>query len=201
MIAHQLRLGLATCGLVAAMLILSPLGCETTRQVPSEPDWFEGGTMKPASPETLQLTARVLAAKGDTARAGYILDRMLQEFPNYLGTYTEGAEVLLIDGRNAEAIKWLNRGLERFPNQPILVNNRGMCHLLAADLPAATVDFNAAYAIDPNDAEYVANLALVKAIAGDETAAKELWSRVLPEAEVQRNIEIATKSRPNFSIK
>ena len=201
MIANSMRLKLGTGILFAAMILLGSTGCETTPQTPSEPDWFEGGSMKPASPETLQLTARVLAAKGDTARAGYILDRMLQEFPNYLGTYTEGAEVLLIDGRNAEAIKWLNRGLERFPNQPILINNRGMCHLLAADLPAATLDFNAAYAADPDDAESVANLALVKALAGDETAAQVRWSRVLPESEVQRNIEIAAKSRPNFPIK
>ena len=200
MIEFRMLLARGATAIAAAMLLLAPMSCESTPEV-STPDWFEGGAMKPASAETLQLTARVLAAKGETAKAGYILDRMFQQFPNYLGTYTEGAEVLLIDGRNAEAIKWLNRGLEKFPNQPILMNNRGMCHLLAADLPAATSDFTAAYTTDPADAEYVANLALVKALGGDDAGATELWNRVLPPSEVQRNIDIAIKARPNFLVK
>ena len=136
--------------MVASILLLA-VACQSTDDKPK--DWFEGGPMQPANADTMQMTARVLATKGRTEQAGFLLNRMVAEFPDHLGTYTEGAEVLLIEGRVAEAIKWLDRGLVRFPNQSILLNDRGMCHLLAADIPAATRDFESAYAADPVDAD------------------------------------------------
>jgi tetratricopeptide (TPR) repeat protein len=188
----------SACGLALVVsTMLAGLGCSAKPAADS--DWFEGGEMQPASAETLQLTARVLASKGETARAGFVIDRMLREHPDWIGTYTEGAEVLLIEGRVKEAIGWLDRGLERFPDHPILRNNRGMCHLLSADLAAATADFEAAYAADPGDAEYVFNLGLAKALAGDEDAARGYWSRVLTTEEVLGNLQVARTARPNFA--
>ena len=136
---------------VTAVLLLAG-GCTTptTTDAPNT-DWFDGGPMKAASPETLQLTARVLASKGNTEQAGFLIDRMARDYPDNLGTYTEGAEVLLIQGRVREAGEWLDRGLVRFPNNPILRNDRGMCRLLEANLPAATADFEAAYASAEGD--------------------------------------------------
>ena len=72
----RMLLARGATAMAAAMLLLAPMSCESTPVV-SPPDWFEGGAMKPASAETLQLTARVLAAKGETAKAGYILDLSL----------------------------------------------------------------------------------------------------------------------------
>lgn len=182
--------------LVASALVVG-LGCQT--KPATEPDWFDGGEMRPASADTLQLTARVLASKGDTARAGFVIERMLREHPDYLGTYTEGAEVLLIEGRVKEAIGWLDRGLAKLPDHPILRNNRGMCHLLAADLAAATSDFEAAYRADPGDAEYVFNLGLAKALGGDEEAARGYWERVLTPQEIDGNLTVARTARSNFA--
>lgn len=191
----------ATLRSLSRTLVLAALavagGCQSKPK--ADTDWFEGGEMKPAAADTLQLTARVLASKGETARAGYVIDRMEREHPDYLGTYTEGAEVLLIEGRVKDAIGWLDRGLVRFPNNPILRNNRGMCHLLAADLSAATADFEAAYEVDPGDAEYVFNLGLAKALAGDETAATGYWNRVLTAPEVEENLKVARTARSNFA--
>ena len=183
---------------VTAVLLLAG-GCTTptTTDAPNT-DWFDGGPMKAASPETLQLTARVLASKGNTEQAGFLIDRMARDYPDNLGTYTEGAEVLLIQGRVREAGEWLDRGLVRFPNNPILRNDRGMCRLLEANLPAATADFEAAYASDPGDADYVANLALARALAGDTDAARALWSRVLNPEDVEHNISQAAAAAPKF---
>lgn len=185
-------------GLLAASVLLAVLtGCSGAPK--GSDDWFDGGPMQQPSAETLQLTARILAAKGRTDQAGFILERLLREHPDHLGTYTEGAEVLLIEGRVAEAIAWLDRGLARFPSQPILLNDRGMCHLLSADLRAATADFEAAYAADPADADFVANLALARALAGDEQEAALLWGRVVPPSTVQVNLSIARDARPRFA--
>ena len=187
--------GWRACIAAAALVVAS--ACQATTD--PEPDWFEGGPMRPASAETLQLTARVLASKGDTARAGAVLDRLLREHPDHLGTYTEGAEVLLYEGRINEAVRWLDRGLERFPQHAVLLNDRGLCHLLVPDLAAATKDFEAAYAADKDDADYVANLALVRALAGDEAGARKLWRRVVGPEQVEGNLEVARKARPGFA--
>ena len=180
--------------LLTAYLLLA--ACQATPE--QSKDWFDGGDMQPASAQTLQLTARVLASKGETTKAGYLINRMLTDFPDYVGTYTEGAEVLLIEGRVNEAIKWIDRGLTRMPEQPVLLNNRGVCHLLAADLDQAASDFAQAYRLDPDDAEYVANLALARALQGQEQEATHLWSRVLDSEQVEGNLQIARDSRASF---
>jgi tetratricopeptide (TPR) repeat protein len=185
-----------TAFLLTAILLLA--ACQSAPE--ETKDWFDGGDMQPASAETLQLTARVLASKGETTKAGYLINRMLTDFPDYVGTYTEGAEVLLIEGRVNEAIKWIDRGLARMPEQPVLLNNRGVCHLLAADLDQAASDFAQAYRLDPDDAEYVANLALARALQGNEPEATRLWSRVLDSEQVESNLQTARDSRPNFRV-
>ena len=181
----------------ALALLLAASACQSTPD--PELDWFEGGALKPTTAQTLQLTARVLAARGDTTRAGFVIERLLREHPDHLGTYTEGAEILLSEGRIQDAIGWLDRGLVRFPAHPVLHNDRGLCHLLAADLAGATADFEAACAADPADAEYVSNLALARALGGNEDAARELWARVLTPADVNANLEIARGSRARFA--
>jgi tetratricopeptide (TPR) repeat protein len=188
------NLTLRTCALA---LVLAASACQSTPD--PELDWFDGGALKPTTPQTLQLTARVLAARGDTTRAGYLIERLLRDHPDHLGTYTEGAEILLSEGRIQDAIGWLDRGLARFPAHPVLLNDRGLCHLLAADLAPATLDFEAACAADPADAEYVSNLALARALGGEEDAARELWARVLTPADVNANLEIARASRSRFA--
>ena len=174
-----------------------PAGCQSTQD--ADKDWFEGGPMKPASAETLQLTVRVLAAKGQTAQAGFLLNRMLVDHPDYLGTYTEGAEVLLIEGRVDDAIGWLTRGIERMPGQPLLLNDRGVCHLLAADLDAAARDFDAAHAADPRDADFVSNVALVRALEGKDEEARQLWNLVVSAEEAEANLKIAAAARSKFA--
>jgi len=178
------------CALLAA--------CTTSQSPAPADDWFEGGPQKPASAETLQMTARVLASKGNTEQAGFLINRLYRDYPDHLGTYTEGAEVLLIEGRVKEASEWLDRGLTRFPNNPMLRNDRGMCRLLEANLTDATADFEAAYAADPSDADYVGNLALAKALAGDTQGARSLWSRILTIEDVEHNLEQAAAAQAKF---
>lgn len=182
---------------IACLLLGVLAGCQVAKPTPD--DWFEGGPMQEASVETLQLTARILASKGKTAQAGFILDRMAREYPDAVATYSEGAEVLLIEGRIADAIAWLDRGLERLQRQPVLLNDRGMCHLLAGDLDLATKDFEAAHAIDAGDADYVANVALVRALAGNEAEATRLWGQVLAAPDVEANLQLARSARPKFA--
>ena len=145
------------CLVLAALVTILVGGCDSAS---TEESWFEGGDEPPPTEQTLVMTARILAAKGDYGQAGFIVERMLLEFPDRPGTYTEGAEVLLQEGRVSDAIEFLDLGLERLPGHPVLLNDRGLCQLLNGDLPAASSDFSAALAVDPDDADYVANSAL-----------------------------------------
>lgn len=187
---------LVACGLAVSVLGLGA-GCDTSKDKTG--DWFEGGEELPPNEETLRMTARILAAKGEFAKAGYAVDRMIVEYPERESSYTEGAEILLQQGRVLDAILLLDLGLERLPGNAILLNNRGLCRLLEADLPGATLDFTAALEADPRDADYVANMALVLALAGDEEASKVLWSRVLPPDAVASNLELAREARGRFT--
>ena len=195
----NLRAACTARSLAIVIAALSLAGCQSGQDKDQDKDWFDGGPMQLASPDTMQLTARVLAAKGKTEQAGFLIERMYQKYPDNLGTYSEGAEVLLIEGRITDAIQWIDRGLVRFPDNPILLNNRGLCHLLDADLAAADKDFKAAYAKDPSDADYVSNLALTRALSGDDAEARKLWERVVPQADVDANMKMAIAARPKFS--
>ena len=195
----NLRAACTARSLAIVIAALSLAGCQSGQDKDKDKDWFDGGPMQLASPDTMQLTARVLAAKGKTEQAGYLIERMYQQYPDNLGTYSEGAEVLLIEGRITDAIQWIDRGLVRFPDNPILLNNRGLCHLLDADLAAADKDFKAAYAKDPSDADYVSNLALTRALSGDDAEARKLWERVIPQADVDVNMKMAIAARPKFN--
>lgn len=184
------------CGLAVSMFGWHA-GCETSND--KNGNWFEGGAELPPNEETLRMTARILAAKGDFTKAGYAVDRMIAEYPQRPATYTEGAEILLQQGRVLDAILLLDMGLERLPGNPILLNDRGLCRLLEADLAGATLDFEAALKADPRDADYVANMALVLALAGEEEASKAMWSRVLPPDAVAANLQLAREARSRFS--
>ena len=183
------------CLVLAALVTILVGGCDSAS---TEESWFEGGDEPLPTEQTLVMTARILAAKGDYGQAGFIVERMLLEFPDRPGTYTEGAEVLLQEGRVSDAIEFLDLGLERLPGHPVLLNDRGLCQLLNGDLPAASSDFSAALAVDPDDADYVANSALAAALEGREDEARALWSRVLPPASVAENLRIARLARPRF---
>ena len=184
------------CGLAVSVLGWNA-GCETSSD--KSGDWFEGGAELSPTEDTLRMTARILAAKGDFAKAGYAVDRMIVEYPLRASSYTEGAEILLQQGRVLDAILLLDLGLERIPGDPVLLNDRGLCRLLEADLPGATSDFGAALEADPRDADYVANMALVLALAGDEEASRRLWSRVVPPKAVESNLQLAREARGRFS--
>ena len=192
-----MRLRARTIGLLGGILASSLLASCTTSPGDDQ-DWFEGGDLKPASAETLQLTARILAAKGRTTQATALLDRMAREYPDFLGTYTEAAEVFLLEGRIAKAVDVLDLGLERFPDQPILLNDRGMCRLLQQDLRRAASDFDRAMDLDPSDGDFVGNAALVAALQGDDSRAVMLWEREVSPSQARANLEIAKEARSSF---
>ena len=183
--------------LISMILLAIPLGCDTE---PKDADFFEGGDLAPPSASTLQMTGRVLAAKGMFDQAEYVLTRLLREYPDDLAAYTELAELLVGQGRILDGVRILQEGLQRFPGNAIILNDLGMCRLLQRNLPEATEAFKEAMASDPGDAVYIGNCALVTALAGDEKGARLLWSRVASPDEVRANLALAKEAKVHFLV-
>lgn len=181
---------------VTTLLTMCLTSCSTTPR--AEDDWFTGGELQPTSVRTLQMTVRVLAAKGDTAGAVQVARKMLLEHPDAVESYSEPAELMVMAGQYQDAVALLSRGLEIAPSHALLLNNRGLCHMLQGDLERATIDFQAAHDADLRDADYIGNLALAHALAGGEESelkARNLWARVLPAEAVDHNLELARVAR------
>jgi tetratricopeptide (TPR) repeat protein len=185
---------------LASAAIALLVGCASNPD--EDKDWFDGGPMKPTTVRTLQMTLRVLAAKGEKEAAGQVAARMLAEYPQHAESYVEAADLLVNDGRYQDASALLTKGLERLPGHPVLHNNRGLCLLLAGKLVDATRDFEAAYAADSYDSDFVGNLALARALSGDaadEAAARRLWQRVLPPDLAEENLAKARSARAELA--
>jgi len=181
---------------VTTLLAISLASCSTGPR--AEEDWFTGGELQPTSVRTLQMTVRVLAAKGDTTGAAQVARKLLLEHPDAVESYSEPAELMVMAGQYQDAVALLSRGLEVKPRHALLLNNRGLCHMLQGDLERATMDFQAAHDADLRDADYIANLALAHALAGGEESeqkARGLWSRVLPAEAVDQNLQLARAAR------
>ena len=181
--------------LITFALLTLPLGCNSQ---PKGDDFFEGGDLAPPSASTLQMTGRILAAKGLYDQAEFVLTRLIQDYPEDLAAYTELAEILVAQGRILDGVRILELGMTRLPNNAVLLNDLGMCRLLQRDLPGATKAFQGAMAADPGDSVYIGNCALVAALHGDEKQAQLLWSRVASPDEVRANLALAREAKVHF---
>ena len=100
---------LAACAARSLAIVIAAMslaGCQSGQDKDKDKDWFEGGPMQLASPDTMQLTARVLAAKGKTEQAGYLIERMYQKLMGEYGrepTHSELARNL--DLEHGELLK------------------------------------------------------------------------------------------------
>ena len=176
--------------LVFVLLVLA--SCSSAP--PKDDGYFSGGELAPPSESTLLMTGRVLGSKGLTNQAELVLGRLIKDHPEYLPGYTELAELLLNEGRIKDASRILGAGLEKFPGNPILLNDLGMCHLLEGDLDSADVSFNAAISASPRDSVYIGNYALVLALQGNDSKAVELWSTILSRKDSLENLKQAQDS-------
>lgn len=172
------------------------LGCQSD---PSQEDpnrtYFDGGALQAPEPMTIVLTGRVLKSQGRLVEAEYVLRRVTVEYPDFAPGYTELAELLLKDGRTREATVVLETGVIELPSSAILHNDLGICWLLADDMNRAAKEFTEARKLDPHDATYTANLAMVMGLQGRYDAAIALYVEVLPVADAHANVANLAEAR------
>ena len=154
----------------------------------SKLDYFDGGALQDPEPMTLVMTGRVLKSQGRLNESEYILRRVIVEYPEFVPGYTELSELLLKDGRTGEAIVVLEQGISEQPGNAMLHNDLGMCKLVARDFKDARSEFARARDLDPVEATYTANLAMVNGLLGNYDLAVELYLQVLPVSDAHTNV-------------
>jgi Flp pilus assembly protein TadD len=178
-------------------------GCSETARVgpvaDSVPNLLESDFQKhrnrPPTAKTLYAMADILATQGRESDSESILRRIVQEHPEFLPAYNDLAELQMRQARTKQAIATLDKGLRIYANDPVLLNNLGMCHLLQTEYEKAVELFTRAAAVIPQSARYRSNLAVALALAGREEESLSLFRQVLSRDQADHNLNILRQAR------
>lgn len=178
---------LAACGLMAAC---SHAPKTITMKTPDG----KHEVMAPL-PATLFSMARVLEAQGRHDDSEALLRQLVVGHPDYVLAYYELSDILARQRRLDEALLVLQAGLREAPQDPILLNNAGMCELMRKSYDKAFEYFKKAAAADPADNRYKANQALALAMRGNLNDARAIYGSFLPPEQADQNMKIIEKTR------
>jgi Flp pilus assembly protein TadD len=187
------------CLLALAVAAITLPGCSAQPSIrysadSSYDEEFDRAAGRPPTPRTLYALASILAGKGQDAQAEYVLRRLIESHPQFLPAYNDLAALCLRSDRFEEARTVLEAGLTRGPDDPVLINNLGMCHLLTRDYTAALEQFERAVERSPRNSRYLANRALAVGLMGDEARALELYRAFLTPTEAEHNLAIIARA-------
>lgn len=145
---------------------------------------------RPPTAKTLYLMADILSAQGKDGEAEQLYNRIVSQYPDFLPAYNDLAALQMRQRRIPEATQTLQSGLKNNPNDPVLLNNMGMCCLIRKDYERALSYFTDAAAVVPENTRYRSNMATALALLGRRDEALSLYRQILPEEEAMENIQI-----------
>lgn len=145
---------------------------------------------RPPTAKTLYLMADMLSAQGKDTEAEKLYRRILAQYPEFLPAYNDLASLMMRQRRIPEAMNVLQAGLEQNANDPVLLNNIGMCWLIRKRYQNALDYFTKAAAVIPENTRYRSNMATALALMGRHQEALALYRQILPEDAAQENIRI-----------
>jgi Flp pilus assembly protein TadD len=98
-------------------------------------------------------------------------------------------------GRVNEAAEMLSEALRIRPQDPVLLNNLGMCLLVRKEYEKALDHFTQAAGLVPESEKYRANMATALGLLVRQEESFALLQQVLPEDKAKHNTEILRKAR------
>ncbi|WP_185984706.1 tetratricopeptide repeat protein [Aureimonas mangrovi] len=142
----------------------------------------------PEDRDVLAAYGKALAAAGDLPRALETVRRaQTPDYPDWRLLSTEGA-ILDQLGQPGPARALFQRALEIQPNEPSVLSNLGMSHLLANDLPSAERYLKSAVGQFGADSRVRQNLALVVGLQGRFDEAERIAAGELSAEEASANV-------------
>ncbi|MCO6390219.1 tetratricopeptide repeat protein [Aliihoeflea aestuarii] len=142
----------------------------------------------PEERRVLAAYGKALAAAGDLQPALDAVRRaQTPEYPDWKLMSAEGA-ILDQLGQPADARRLYTRALDLAPNDPSVLSNLGMSHLLEGDLKGAETHLQNAVAQPGADSRVRQNLALVVGLQGRFADAEAIATRELSPEQAQANV-------------
>ncbi len=184
-------------GLTLAFAILIgivPTGCRQGRDYADADrpnpirDEFAAGRDRTPTPQTLYAMSRLLVARDREAQAEFVLTRLIEKHPDFVPAYVDLAEIQMRREATGDAINTLNAGLLIAPNNPLLMNNLGVCLMVSEDYGAALDRFTAASDAAPHVQRYRANRGVAMALMGEYDQALGIFMEVHSPEDAHRNL-------------
>ena len=150
---------------------------------------FEDAADKPPTTKTLFILADILATQGKDQQAELVLRKIIAEEPQFSPAWNSLAELQMRQRHIDEAIKTISGALKLNSNDPVLINNLGMCWMVRHDYKKALEMFTTASGMHPENARYRANMAVTLALMGRDSEALSLFRQTLPESQAQHNLK------------
>ena len=162
-------------------------------------DEFQEQADRPFSSKTLFALADILATQGRDSECEFVLKRIIQEYPRYLPAYNSLAELQMRQGHTNTAIETINDALSINSEDPVLLNNLGVCWIVRGDYEKALEIFTKASAIMPENARYRANMAVALGLMARYEESLSLFKQVLPEDQANHNLSVLRETRKNVN--
>lgn len=187
---------------LAVMLAAGLSACQTNEPtglgtLGTASDDFEIAAGRDPSPDSLNAVARLCLSQGRIEEAQAALHRILEQDPQFVPAYEELAQSYAASGMIESAVTVLNMGLQQAPDDPVLLNDLGMCQLLQHDYDTALQSFTLAAAGAPSDARCRANMAVALGLLGRVDEALALYMQVLPPADAHWNVGVLSAAISN----
>ena len=197
---------IAGMSLIAALLLAAGNGCTQKAAGPAaqrvtspDDDYFAAGAGKAPTLKTRYAMARVLAAQGKDDQCVFILEQLIRERPQCLPAYSDLAELYMRHHRLEDAVNLLKTGLRVAEQQdPVLVNNLGMCRMIQGNYEVALSAFVKADTLAPSDARFKANRAAALGMLGRYDEALDQYLQVLPPADAHFNLGVICEARKDL---
>lgn len=145
---------------------------------------------RPPTARTLFAMADILATQGKDQQCEFVLYRCIGQYPKFVPAYNSLAELMMRQGRVGQAMDVLSLALEIRPNDPVLLNNRGMCLLIRREYDKSLQSFTEAAGLQPENKKYRANMATALGLLGRHEESLALLQQVLPDEQAQHNAEV-----------
>lgn len=183
--------------------ILALPGCDAQRKInysnADAADPFEKGVNRPPTAETLYRMAVLLEAQGKDEQAYAVYMNTLERYPDYVPSYCGLAALQVRQRKVAAGIATLEKAHALSPNDPVILNDIGMCWMLRGEHEAALDHFTRAAALDPDDARYRANMALATGMMGRYDEAYALYEQIMRPARAHYNLSVVAEARNDMT--